>query len=185
VSDEALVERARRGDAAAFGELASAHRETIRRFLATLSSEDAEDLTQETLANAFATIDRFEGRSRFSTWLSGIALNLARQAYRAKRRRPAREDGPLDTAAARRGILTSLCRRELVERLDQAIDRLPVPLKEAFALRHVSELEYDEIAATLGVTEATARVRAHRARALLKSELGDDLDSIRLKKDPL
>jgi len=172
-SEKEIVALAKGGDREAWQSLVARHREHLKRFTATMCGDDAEDLAHDAIALALKDLPKFEGRSTFSCWLHGIALNLCRHALRDRKRHARQADsGVIEGRAARRGVLSSIYRRELVERLDQAIDRLPVSLREAFALRYITRMEYDEIAAITGVSPGTARVRAHRARALLQDELG-------------
>lgn len=171
--EKQLIEKARAGDRAAAESLVARYREHVKRFVATMCGDEAEDLAHDAIARALADLSKFEGRSTFSCWLHGIALNLCRHYLRDKKRHAQQaESGVIENKAARRGVLSSLYRRELVERLDQAIERLPVSMREAFALRYITRMDYEEIAAITGVSVGTARVRAHRARALLQDELG-------------
>ena len=84
-SDEAkLLDRIRQGDREAFAEVYSAHRESVHRFILgrVSSRSEAEDLTQETFAQAISSIDRFEGRSSLRAWLLGIARNVCLRFHR-------------------------------------------------------------------------------------------------------
>ncbi len=175
-----LLAAARSGDRDAFSTLAEAQRDRLTRFVVVLCPEDADDLVAESIARAWESLDRFEGKSRFSTWLHGIALNLCRRARRDRARHAVpTEPHALDAEpTGRRGVLTSMMRRELAERLDLAIGRLPMAMREVFALRFVDAMTYDEIAEIVGVTVGTARVRAHRARSLLRGELGSVVDTM-------
>ena len=76
-----------------------------------------------------------------------------------------------------------MIRHEMAERLEISVGRLPTSMREAFLLRYVDALDYPEISSITGVSEGTARVRAFRARALLREELGAVVDTIWLEKD--
>lgn len=172
-------------DSEKFQALVDPHRVALERFVAMMG-EDAEDIVQETLAVALREVDSFQGRSKLSTWLFGIALNLCRNRLREKRRH-ARSAGEsvLDAQPARsRGVLSSVIRHEIADRLEVAVASLPATLREAFLLRFVEGMDYPEIAAILGTTEGTARVRAFRARGLLRSELGAVVDTVWLEEPP-
>lgn len=174
-----LLARARAGDRAALDALLEPERERVRALAAALGGDEtsAEDVTQETFRLACLELPRFEGQSRLSTWLCGIALNLVRRGRRDRARHATPTDPAcFDARAARRGVLTSVIRRELVDRLDDAIGRLPVVLREAFVLHHLGGLEFEEVGRLLDVAPGTARVRAHRARGLLREALGPALD---------
>lgn len=168
-----------------FEALAAPHREALGRFAAMMVGRDAEDIVQEAVATAFRDAAKFEERSKFSTWLYGIVLNLCRKHLRDRGRHAgAASPSVLDAQPApRRGVLSSVIRHEMAERLEISVARLPVSMREAFLLRYVDGMDYAEIASITGVSEGTARVRAHRARALLREELGAVVDTVWLKPD--
>ena len=87
------------------------------------------------------------------------------------------DDALAAVAERRRSALSSLVRREDAARLALAIDRLPILLREAFVLFAVEGLPYAEIAAATGVAEGTLQVRVHRAKALLRQQLGAVIDT--------
>ncbi len=181
-TDTDLLAKARAGDRGAFDELVGRHRENVRRFAAVMADAETDDLVAEAVAVAWRDLPRFEGRSAFSTWLYGIALNLCRHALRDKGRHAETvEPSAMDARAARHGVLSSIYRRELVERMGFAIGRLPVSMREAFVLRYVEKLEYDEISAITGASPGATRVRAHRAKLLMKGELGAVVDTFWLE----
>jgi len=124
MTDAALLAQARAGGRRAFDDLIARHREHVRRFVAVMVGDDTDDLVQEAVAAAWRDLARFEGRSSFSTWLYGIALNLCRHALRDRARHAeAVEPAAIDERPARHGVLSSILRRELVERVDFAIGR--------------------------------------------------------------
>ncbi len=160
-------------------------RESLSRFTSMMVGREAEDIVQEAVATAFRDVAKFEGRSKFSTWLYGIALNLCRKHLRDKSRHAASAAQEVleGQAAKGRGVLSSVIRHEMAERLEISVGRLPTSMREAFLLRYVDALDYPEISSITGVSEGTARVRAFRARALLREELGAVVDTIWLEKD--
>lgn len=160
-------------------------REPLARFVSMMVGREADDIVQEAVAAAFRDLSKFEKRSKFSTWLYGIALNLCRKHLRDKSRH-ASPAGPgiLEAQPARnRGVLSSVIRHEMAERLELSVGRLPTSMREAFLLRYVDGMDYPEISTITGVSEGTARVRAFRARALLREELGAVVDSVWLEKE--
>jgi RNA polymerase sigma-70 factor (ECF subfamily) len=168
-----------------FEKLVSPHRDSLARFCSMMVGREAEDIVQAASAAAFADLGRFEKRSKFSTWLYGIALNLCRKHLRDKSRH-AGQASPEVLAAQpsnARGVLSSVIRHEMAEKLEVAVSRLPTSMREAFLLRYVDAMDYPEISAITGVSEGTARVRAFRARALLRDELGAVVDTVWLEKD--
>ena len=172
-----LVPRAQRGEAGALDTLLAACRDTIYRWalVQTADAEDAEDVTQEVLIRVHGSLGRYEGRSRFTTWLYRVTRNQATNLGRGVRRRlnlsaaVTREarvdttgsDDPLDrihagkVAALARDLLLSLPRRQ----------------REVFHLADIEGCSADEIAARLGMSPITARVHLLHARRTLRSQL--------------
>jgi RNA polymerase sigma-70 factor, ECF subfamily len=179
-----LIERARAGDPEAFDQLAGRHRATLVRLATSLigDRDEAESVAQETLMRAFEQLPSFRDVSPFGPWLRGIALNLCR-GYLRNRSRHARPVAPERLAEAaspegrRRGVLSGILRREAGAATLLAIDELPLPLREAFILHYLEGLSYAEIGRMTGLAPGTLRVRAHRARTLLRDSLGPVVDT--------
>jgi RNA polymerase sigma-70 factor (ECF subfamily) len=145
-------------------------------------ADDADSLVQEALTRAYAQLGSFRNDLPFGSWLRGIALNLCRNHLRARARhaRPMAPDQLNEAAAAkdrRQGVLSSIVRREIGDQTLSAIGKLPVPLREAFVLHFVEEMDYEAMSVITGVTAGTLRVRAHRARTLLQNSLGPVVDT--------
>jgi RNA polymerase sigma-70 factor (ECF subfamily) len=179
-----FVERALAGDSRAFDELVILHRPGIVRFIDLLirDADEAESLAQETLTRAYGQLGEFRLETRFGAWLRGIALNLCRNHLRNRARRAkCAADGQLAAAPAaggrRHGVLSGILRQEMAGQLDEAIRLLPEALREAFVLHAAEGLAYDEIGEILGISAGTARVRAHRARVLLRDRMGPVVDT--------
>jgi RNA polymerase sigma-70 factor (ECF subfamily) len=184
-SDEMLAAGARAGDAAAFDELARRHRPGLVRLAGSIigDADEAQSLAQEALTRALTLFDGYDAGRPFGPWVRGIVLNLCRNQLRDRRRRAK----PIDprhfagTAAPgggrRRGVLSAIIRQETNELTLQAVAQLPLPLREAFVLRFVEGMDYAEISQVTGLNPATLRVRAHRARALLRDSLGSVVDT--------
>lgn len=173
--DAGLVLAARAGDAAAFAELAGRHGPRLLRFLVTMTGDEATalDLRQDALQRAMTRLDQLAEPARFSSWVLSIAANRCRNHLRDELHRRHAGDEPLaEIAAGRRSALSSLVRAEDATRLALAIDRLPILLREAFVLFAVEGMPYAEIAAATDVAEGTLQVRVHRAKALLRQQLG-------------
>jgi RNA polymerase sigma-70 factor (ECF subfamily) len=168
-----------------FQALVAPHRDALARFVTMMVGREAEDIVQEAITAAFNQIDRFERRSKFSTWLYGISLNLCRKHLRDKGRHASLADREvLEARPARaRGVLSSVIRHETAERIEIAVGRLPTSMREAFLLRYVDAMEYPDISTITGVSEGTARVRAFRARALLREELGAVVDTVWVQEE--
>jgi len=145
--------------------------------------DEAEDVLQQTYLNAFAQLRSFEGRARFSTWLTRIAANEALARVRQRRRLVSADEeeetmwqhepdrpGPNPEADA--------ASQELRRILEQALDELPPNHRAILVLRDVEELSTLEAASCLGITEESAKVRLHRARAQLRQRLATRIDSV-------
>lgn len=139
------------------------------------SDEDAEDVLQETWAAALAAAPSFRGDSAVLTWLFGIARRKCLERLRAGRRTVAGMEPPPDPPAPPSALSDpeqALDRKLSAERLEAALDALPVELREAILLRDVEGLPYEEVAAALGVPLGTMKSRLARARWVLRATLG-------------
>ncbi len=174
-AEERLVARARGGDQAAFGILADRYSTRLRRLLyrITRDCDAAQDAVQEALTRAWLSIDRFEGRARFYTWLTRIGIN---EAYNGMRRQPA-ETLELDDQVGERipawgGRPDELSEsHEFLAAIDQALVRLPLDYRTAVTLRDVEGLTTEEAAEILGIGERALKSRLHRGRMALRAQL--------------
>lgn len=169
----ASVERARRGDQAAFADLARQFHAAVWRFLLkwVRSPHDAEELAQETFVLAWRNLARFRNESAFSTWLLGIALNLARNHHN---RSPARREVELPDDDVLESLLPQqddpaelLERKQRLTALDRAIGELSPELRETLILVRLEGLSLEEAAAMLAVPLGTVKSRLSRARERL------------------
>jgi RNA polymerase sigma-70 factor (ECF subfamily) len=183
-ADAALVARSLAGQAEAFDELCRRHRPGLVRFAALIigDADEAESVAQEALGRAFRQLASFQPGRAFRAWLRGIALNVCRNYLRDRTRHargatPDEVDSALDPEGRRRGVLSGVLRRELRERLWLAIDRLPIAYREAFLLHYAEGLDYAEMSEITGASPGALRARALRARALLRGDLGDAVDT--------
>lgn len=189
--DELLAVSARAGETAAFDELVRRHRPGLVRLAASLigDADEAENLAQEALTRALTLLETYEPHRPFGPWLRGIVLNLCRNHLRDRTRHarpidPQAFAGLAAPAGRRRGVLSSIIRRETGAQTLRAIAQLPVPLREAFVLRFVEGMDYAEISQVTGLAPATLRVRAHRARVLLRDSLGSVVDTWQRQDGP-
>jgi RNA polymerase sigma-70 factor (ECF subfamily) len=175
-----LVQRARTGDRDAFAQLAARHADRLTRFLVTMVGDEsvADDVRQDALQKALTHLGQLHDPARFGAWLLSIACNQCRKRLRADVQRAHAGDNALaEVSDGRRSALSSLVRREDALHLALAIERLPILLREAFVLFAVEGLPYVEIAAITGASEGTLQVRVHRAKALLRQQLGAATDT--------
>jgi len=179
-AESQLVRRAQQGDAGSFAQLAEQHGPRLARFLQTMTGDNhaAQDIRQDVLQRAFTKLPQLADAAKFGSWLLSIACNRCRNWLRAEvQRAHAGDDALAGVAEGRRSALSSIVRREDAVQLALAIDRLPIVLREAFVLFAVEGLPYAEIAAATEVAEGTLQVRVHRAKALLRQQLGDQVDT--------
>jgi RNA polymerase sigma-70 factor, ECF subfamily len=171
-----LVARARAGDTTAFESLVMPHKDAIRRvaFRILRNREDAEDVVQTAFLDALRHLEAFQGRSRFSTWLTRIAINAAFMRLRAARQKretsldemveggeaPVRVH-PIDT---RLNPEQECSAKEVRCLFDKALDRLSPLYAEVLHLRDVRELSAKEAARILELPVGTVKARLHRAR---------------------
>jgi len=180
------VRRAGAGEGAAFDALVRRHQGRVYRLARRLTGNaaDAEEALQDTFLRVLRRLSGFRGQSLFSTWLYRVATNSALMVCRSRRRR---RTEPLDAYLPRfdgRGrhrhgadhgragrAEELLDRRRLAAAALRALQRLPAPYRTPFVLRDLEELPTAEVAAVLGLTEATVRQRVHRARLQLRGYL--------------
>ena len=183
VPDREVVARVVAGDSPLFEVLVRRYNQRVYRVARSIVGEqEAEDVMQHAYVRAFEHLRTFDGRSTFSTWVTKIAVYEALARNRKRRRLvslPAAEALPREPVATRRPIASprpaspseSAARRELRSVLRSAIERLPENLRLVFVLRDVEELDTAQTAETLGISPSNVKVRLHRARAMLRSDL--------------
>jgi RNA polymerase sigma-70 factor, ECF subfamily len=177
------VTLARDGDAAAFGRLVEAtHRETYTMALRlTGHPEDARDVTQEAYLRAYRGLDNFRGDAQFTTWMYRITANAA-STHIGRRRRHRHDElpdpGELADPHQDRDPALVADAADLRDRVVAALDVLPPKLRAVVVLRDVYELPHEAIAEELGISVTAAKVRLHRARHRLRSELFPELDEV-------
>ena len=171
-----LVEAAQAGDRDAFDELVRVtYADTYTlAYRLTGDEEDARDVVQEAYLRAYRGLKRFRGDAQFSTWLYRITANCA-STYLAKRTRH-RHDELVEDAVIADGRPEvdpeSMAEAELLrDRLSDALHDLPPGLRAVVVLRDVYDLPHEAIATELGISEAAAKVRLHRARKKLRERL--------------
>lgn len=171
-TESELVRRAMSGDDAARRRLLSLHAPKLLKSATVLARDPhrAEDITQESLIEAMNSLDRFDGRCLFATWLHGILRHRHLKSLRADRRRPtAINDGPLmrlsgDESDPSRGLDSA----EEAAGLRQEVAALADPHREVIELRFFAEASLAEIAAALDIPVGTVKSRLHHALEKLR-----------------
>lgn len=162
------VDRARAGDVRAFEELVRGSLPDAHRYASHLlrDRQTAEDVVQEAYLEAYRSLHRFRGESKFSTWLFRIVRHRAVDAIRrASRRERLAEHLPAARAQPDAAARTAL---------HLAIDGLPPELRETFITIEVFGLTYREAGPVLGVPPGTVKSRMHRTRRLLVDALSEE-----------
>jgi RNA polymerase sigma-70 factor (ECF subfamily) len=177
--EAALVRAARDGDEEAVSTLLEGARPRLIRHLLSRgeSLDDAEEVAQEALARAWRSLDHFDGRSRFYTWLYGIARHVRLDLRRTRRRRPdcapsaPRVDEEASIPAREASPLAVLVAEERRERLAAALHALPERQRRALLMRFLDDRACEEIGATLGTTANGASMLIFRAKSELSLAL--------------
>ncbi len=178
--DRITLERAKRGDKNAFGELVRFYQRPVfallsRMLLASAQRNLIEDLAQETFVRAYRAIATFgeDGRDNLTGWLLTIATRVALDALRKSNLRGESRDIAFDRIAGPDRADETLDRRTLATAIEKAVERLPVEYRAAFLLREVHELDYEAIAEALNIDLGTVKSRLSRARAALRLALAE------------
>lgn len=175
--DEEIVRRVLSGETPLYEMIMRRYNQRLFRAVRALLPDDseAEDVLQEAYVRAYEHLQQFEGRASFSTWLTRIAIH---EALARKRRGGRFESLPDDERGsaelvndAQRTPEDAASSGELREVLDRSLQELPESLRLAFMLREVEGLSTEETAVCLDISVANAKVRLHRARALLQARI--------------
>ncbi len=177
-TDLELVTRIRAGETDAYREIVERHGERLFRTAYRLvgSEEDADDVVQEAFLKAYRSLDRFDGRSRFGTWIYRITVNCAMDLMRKRWRRERREipegvvemdsiatDGPRPDRLAQG--------EELGRRVGRVLATLSPSERAAFVLRHFDGYSSSEIGKILGMRSGATRNAVFRAVRKLRAAL--------------
>src|SRR5262245_56361816 len=180
LTDDEVVRRVLDGETMLFEVLMRRYNQRLYRVARAILRDDAEaeDVMQHAYVAAFAHLDQYAGRARFSTWLTRIAVHeaLARARRRHRESQTAPPWEPDDDATS---LLASswpdpeqqVLDGELRSLLESAIEALPMGYRSVFVLRDVEGMSTGETAACLGLSEDVVKTRLHRARAQLRREL--------------
>jgi RNA polymerase sigma factor (sigma-70 family) len=177
--DMELVERARKGDQLAYGELLGRYRDAIYFMLLKMvnSPIDAEDLTIEAFGKAFKNIDQYTPNYAFSTWLFKIATNNCIDFIRKKRARHVSLDQTMDgeDSLIPSAMIQSdspdpeltLINKQKIKHMRNVVSKLKPRYRQLVELRYFQEYSYDEIAEELDIPIGTVKAQLFRARELL------------------
>ena len=174
MTDEELVRLTLGGDARAFTMLIDRHAPSCLRYGTRMLGDraDAEDVAQETFMRVHKSLSQYDERTPFRTWLFSILVNRCRTALSQRIRRERRivaDDSEMMLAS----VPSTAQATELRDDVERALRRLVAEQREAFLLRHVEQLDYDEIARLTGARPSAVRMRVKRACDRLQELLRD------------
>src|SRR5262245_10576093 len=166
-SDVAL---AAAGDASAFERIYRAHVAKIHSLARRmLGPGEADEVTQDIFVRTWQKLHTFRGDAAFSTWLHRLAVNVVierRRTWAVQRERINDDPSVLER------VMVPPARADLTVSFDQAIEQLPAGAREIFVLHDVEGYKHREIASLLDITSGTSKRQLHRARMLLRKQLG-------------
>jgi len=182
LSDEEVVRRILQGETALFELIMRRYNQRLYRVARAILRDDseAEDVVQDAYVRAYQHLAQFAGRSRFATWLTRIAIHeaLARSQRRrlteqfdASARSEGTVDGEAEVVANALNPEEQLSVSELGRALEDAILSIPEQYRLVLMMRDVEQLNTQEAAAALDLTEENVKVRLHRARAMVRKNL--------------
>ena len=182
--DEALVKAAQHGDMGAFEELVARHRDKLyaRAYSMMHNEEEAIDLSQEAWVKGWQRLRQFQGESSFGTWMTRIVINLCLDQLRKQKRQRTEslEAMAEDSGGVERQVpvvtvnpSAGLERVELRARIDRALGQLSYEHRTVLVLHEFEEMEYKEIAKTMGCSIGTVMSRLFYARRKLAALLAD------------
>ena len=182
--DPALVKAAQRGDMLAFEELVARHRDKIyaRCYTMLRNEEAALDLSQEAWVKAWQRLAQFQGDSSFATWTTRITINVCLDQLRKNKRQRAESIEEMDEESGgverQMPVVTvnpteRLERGELRQKIDGALGKLTDEHRSVLVLKEFQEMEYKEIAKTVGCSIGTVMSRLFYARRKMAALLAD------------
>jgi RNA polymerase sigma-70 factor (ECF subfamily) len=180
--DNPIVDRAKRGDRDAFGQLVKKYQRRVYAAAYQMTGEhsDADDVAQEAFVRAYRGLGTFDGRSDFYTWLHRIVINVALNHLRSRRRAPttpnavSADDTHRDLPAMASGSgdpRQELESREAVTAVLRALGELSPTLRITLILAVIEDMPYKQIAQVLTIPEGTVAWRVNQARKLMRHKL--------------
>jgi RNA polymerase sigma-70 factor (ECF subfamily) len=176
--EEKLLKDARGGSQKALSQIVKHHQNEVYSVALRMlgNREDAEDVLQETFVAFFKNLNSFRGLSKISTYLFRMATNFSLMKLRKRKTRKPEQQAVSLTEAIEEpdrspGPAELLINKELKQKLDQALLKLPEKDRAVFILRDVENLPGDQVAGILKISLAAMKSRLHRARVQLREEL--------------
>lgn len=176
--DFKIMRSIQKGDMVAFNSMVDRYKDRLMNVIGRMLSsvEEAEDIVQETFVRVYQHRQSFNFEHCFSTWIYTIALNLARNELRKRKKFKHYDITEMKGNEVELAVEMKLPNR-LPEVIKSAVTTLPDKYKIAFILRDVQELPYEEVAKILSVPLGTVKSRVNRARMMLREKLHPKLES--------
>lgn len=170
--DYALIRAIQSGDMVAFNTMVDRYKSRLMNVIGRMlsSTEEAEDVVQETFVRVYQHRQSFNFQHCFSTWIYTIALNLARNELRKRKKFKFLEISDMQGNEAEIAVDPEIP-NNFPKLLERAVKDLPEKYRAAFILRDVQELAYNEVAVVLDVPLGTVKSRVNRARQMLRERL--------------
>jgi RNA polymerase sigma-70 factor (ECF subfamily) len=178
--DSSLVAQVKEGNTEVFAELVRRH---TRRVFGTLAGllgniDDARDSTQDVFLKAFQNIDKFQGRSKFSTWIMSITVNTGTELLRQRRPTESLDDTDDESCFRPRQVQSwlpdpeqQLAKAQINDLVRQGVVRLPEKYRVALLLRDINQIPTEEVARALNLSVPALKARVLRGRLMLRESL--------------
>lgn len=179
MTDEEVVERVRAGETALFEVIMRRYNQRLFRTARAILGNDgeAEDVTQDAYVRSYTHLNQFEGRAKFSTWLTRIVVHEALARLRARQRfvaidaTPGSPEDGMNLKSEEPSPEQEVLNHTIRIVLEAAVDKLPETYRSVFMLREVEGMSTSETADCLDLSEETVKVRLHRARSMLRKHI--------------
>ena len=175
---DALIKRCLRGDQTAWEQIVRQYRRKVFNVAYKFVGrhDEAEDLTQDIFLKVFKSLETFDRRANFQTWLISVSRNLCIDHYRSVRKERETIDRAVDASelspvSKEPGPIAAIEQRDRVALLRQALAELPDTLRAAVVMRDIQELSYQDIAGRLDLPEGTVKSRINRGRTELAIQI--------------
>ena len=190
VMDSELVTNLKNGDLASFQELLTRYTQKVHNLAMriTRSEEDTEEILQDVFVTVYKKIDKFEGKSAFSSWLYRITANTSFMKLRKRKQTPAIsledvapaiKDSWVGNGAEAADVNYISSRHELRASIEEALAALPEEYRAIFILRDVDGLSNQEVGEIMHLSVPAVKSRLHRSRLMLRKELRKFYDDYR------
>jgi RNA polymerase sigma-70 factor, ECF subfamily len=174
MSDEEVVQRVRDGETSLFEIIMRRYNQRLFRVTRSILKDDseAEEVTQEAYVRAYEHLGQFQARSKFSTWLTKIAVYEALARVRSRRRTSQSDECPEHLMESKqRSPEEQTYDSEMRSLLEGAVDSLPDEYRSILMMRDIEGMSTSDAAECLNITEENAKVRLFRARAMMRRQL--------------